>query len=673
MAKAKSTPTTNTAVVHTNQIITTDVITTEVTTRPTGYTPITKSRSATGETKLRPMDPKLQQAVLMQRSGLRKSPTSSTSEDELAVIASVSDPTAWNNLTEVRNPTLITKASGNEPAIVTGRIPIKRVEFIRNLPYVKSLKAARKVSKAVHVTVPDVGANKYAPLPKQTGGKGVLVGIIDFGCDFAHQNFIDKSGKTRLLKFWDQTATTNGNSVPYGRLHLPNDINKALKSTKPYEALGTPLFTGSHGTHVMDIAAGNGKGSGAPGVAPAADLLFVQLSTSNIPWDGPDVVGKNFGDSVNLVEAVRYIFDEAGNKPCVINISLGTNGGPHDGSTLVEKAIDAMLQEKPNRAVVIAASNSHDDGIHASGDVHANGTHDLSWIIDANDFTENEMEIWYKGASGLSVEVIDPTGQSLGTVEPDETGQVKDTNGKVQLVISNRLNDPNNHDNVIGVWLKERNAGNWIVRLINNGSKAVHFHGWIERDDSGQSVFGGERDNSHTLGSISCGHKSISVASYDATKPGFPISWFSSEGPTRDGRNKPEIAAPGSNILAANSTTKKERILMSGTSMAAPAVTGCIALLYAAAAAKGKSLSIDQLRDIITKKGRLTPPAAIWDPRYGYGRIFVPDMISLLPGASSAVSKAFEATPGELIKKQPKKTPPKSAQKSTRKKRKPAL
>jgi hypothetical protein len=112
---------------------------------------------------------------------------------------------------------------------------------------------------------------------------------------------------------------------------------------------------------------------------------------------------------------------------------------------------------------------------------------------------------------------------------------------------------------------------------------------------------------------------------------------------------------------------------MSGTSMAAPAVTGCIALLYAAAAAKGKSLSIDQLRDIITKKGRLTPPATIWDPRFGYGRIFVPDMINLLSGASSAVRKAFEATPGELIKKQPKKTPPKTAQKSTRKKRKPAL
>ncbi len=641
-----------------------------------GYLPVTKSRSASGDSKLTPMDPKLQQAILMNRSGIKKSPTSSTSEDELAVIASVTNESAWNELTEVRNPTLITAARGSEPAIVTGRIPIKRIEFIRNLPFVKSLKGARRLIPVLHNTIPDIGANRYAPLPKQTGGKGVLVGIIDFGCDFAHQNFIDKSGKTRLVKFWDQTATTNGNDVPYGRLFAASDINKALKSTKPYDALGISLFTGAHGTHVMDIAAGNGRGSGAPGVAPAADLMFVQLSTSNIPWDGPDVVGRNFGDSVNLVEAIRYIFDQAGKKPCVINISLGTNGGPHDGSTLVEKAIDGMLLEKPNRAVVIAASNSHDDGIHAAGNVPAYGTHDLSWLVDGNDFTENEMEIWYKGSDQLSVELIDPAGQSLGTVEPNETGQVKDTNGHVQVVISNRLHDPNNKDNVIGIWLKERNTGNWTVRLINHTSKSTHFHAWIERDDSGQSVFGSARDNSHTLGSISCGHKSITVGSYDATKKAFPISWFSSEGPTRDGRKKPEISAPGSNILAANSTTKKERILMSGTSMAAPAVTGSIALLFAAAAARNKSLTIDQLREIITKKGRTGPPEKVWESRFGFGRIFVPAIIGLLPtavAAASKVSKAFEAEPPALIKKQHKKPVLKKTRKATQKKRKAAL
>ena len=66
--------------------------------------------------------------------------------------------------------------------------------------------------------------------------------------------------------------------------------------------------------------------------------------------------------------------------------------------------------------------------------------------------------------------------------------------------------------------------------------------------------------------------------------------------------------------------------------MASPAVTGCIALLYSAAAAAGKTLSIDELRGILFKKGRLNPPAVIWDPRFGYGRVFAPDMVGGLSG-----------------------------------------
>lgn len=129
----------------------------------------------------------------------------------------------------------------------------------------------------------------------------------------------------------------------------------------------------------MDIAAGNGQGTGVPGVAPEADIIFVDLDGSDIPWEGQDVVGTNFGDSVQLLEAMNFIFQGAGNKPCVINASLGTNGGPHDGSSLVEQGIDRLVKQKPNRAVVIAASNSYADNIHAAGSIAAAATYDLSW------------------------------------------------------------------------------------------------------------------------------------------------------------------------------------------------------------------------------------------------------------------------------------------------------
>jgi subtilisin family serine protease len=115
---------------------------------------------------------------------------------------------------------------------------------------------------------------------------------------------------------------------------------------------------GSHGTHVTDIAAGNGAGSGVPGVAPEADIAFVHPALSDISWSGEGVVGVFFGDSVQQPEAVKFLFDEAADRPCVVNISLGTNGGPHDGSSLVEKGLDLLIAERPNRSVVIAAGNA---------------------------------------------------------------------------------------------------------------------------------------------------------------------------------------------------------------------------------------------------------------------------------------------------------------------------
>lgn len=600
------------------------------------YQPITLSLNYTGEGNIGAMDPKLHRAILLKQNGVGKSATSSTGEDEIAVVASVTDPDAWITLTEVRLPNPIIKMPSGE-AIVTGRIPVKRIEYIRSLPFVKSLKAARNLSPAVKKTVPDIGADKFFIKGQHLhGGKDVLVGIIDFGCDYAHHNFLTDAGQTRLIQFWDQTALNNIGNVSYGRLYDAVEINNALRSNDPYAALSYKLERNSHGTHVMDIATGNGSGSGDPGVAPNADIIFVQPSSSDVPSSGPETIEKNFGDSVNLLDAIRYIFDQAGDKPCVINISLGTNGGPHDGSTLVEKAIDGLLMEKENRAVVIAAANSYEDGIHASGEIGPGEYFDLNWQV--HNITESEMEIWYPAGGRLDVEIIDPKNKSLGSVSPMEVGEVMDTNNQLQVVVSNRLADPNNNDNVIGIWLKDQNVGKWRVRLTNTGSTPVPFHGWIEREDRGQSKFVGILDKTHTLGSISCGHKSITVGAYDATTPGSPIAWFSSAGPTRDGREKPEISAPGNNVFAAASRSKSGKTLKSGTSMAAPAVTGIIALIFSNILAAGKSLSIDELRDLIKGMGRVQPPISVWDARFGFGRIYISNVGSLLGSLTDDVA-----------------------------------
>jgi len=208
-------------------------------------------------------------------------------------------------------------------------------------------------------------------------------------------------------------------------------------------------------------------------------------------------------------------------------------------------------------------------------------------------------------------------------VEPGQSRTLTNS-GKTVIFIANRLSDPNNGENNIGIFLEsDLPAGDWIVRLHGVAVTNGVFHAWIERDDAGQSSFAPPNDNSHTLGSISTGRKTIVVGSYDAHKSSTPISFFSSAGPTRDGRQKPEVSAPGHNVLAAWSRTQTKVTRKSGTSMATPAVTGMVALILSEAKAAGRSLTIDQIRDIVSTTARKSPPAAvpIWDSQYGTGRV----------------------------------------------------
>ncbi|HEX5657659.1 MAG TPA: S8 family serine peptidase [Polyangiales bacterium] len=583
------------------------------------------------------LDARLQVAIARRRTGMLRGPTTSVGADEIAIVARVSDVEKWEARSEVRvgvtiGRTLIASDSTRADYLVTARVPIGRVERLRELPFVQSLKASQPLWPVLAATVretrSDVGSlGAYA----SEGGKGVLIGIVDFGLDFAHENFLDADGRSRVELIWNQSAGgAASEGVDYGRLFTRPDIDAALQQPDPYAALGYGPASddwqtaGTHGTHVADIAAGSGRGSGVAGCAPDATIMFVDLSSDDLAWEGPSTVETSFGDSVRLLEAIAFLFERAGDRPCVVNVSLGTNGGPHDGSTPVEQGIDALVRAAPNRAVVIAASNSHEDGIHASGRISRTDKAVLEWRLPF-DHRPAEMEIWLPANARTTLELIASDGTSLGTVGPGSNHQIVGDDGSVLVYVANRLHEPNNGDNVIAIFLAGAfPRGTWRVVLHEQSSEALEFHAWIERFDNAQSSFVPPHDNRFTLGSISCGFETIVVGSYDAHKSSTPISYFSSEGPTRDGRQKPELSAPGHDVLAAWSRTQRQATRKSGTSMAAPAVTGIIALVFADAVSRGQAISSASLRELLRGSARVTPVQghhSDWDSRYGAGRV----------------------------------------------------
>lgn len=576
------------------------------------------------------LDPQLQKLILKRRAGeqlspalVEESPDGVPEVDVLAVLRDPSQPVP--GLTIVR-------VIGD---VVTGTCSIDRIEEVRANPNVLSLKGARGVIPTLTFSVPEIRADRETlrrELPVGTpdvGGSGVIVGVVDFGCDIAHDNFRRADGTTRLLVLWDQNGPKTSMSpagFPYGREFTTERINAALHSANPYQNLAYDPGDQAHGTHVMDIAAGNGRGSGTPGVAPQADLVFVQVATESL-----DSSSTSFGNSRRLLEAVDYIFAKAAQlgRPAVVNLSLGTHGGPHDGSTPAERGFDHLLRTA-SRAVVISAGNSHQRRSHARGHLTPGQVGTLRWEKFEGDITANECEIWYDGGSRLEMSLVFPDGTRLGPVGPGQTATVQQDGEQLGLLI-HRAGDPLNGDNQIDILLGPRLPhGVWGVELRAAGATPFEYHAWIERDDDrrtppgailpNQSKFiAADADATHTVGSISCGRDTIVVGSYSATVDARDLSSFSSEGPTRDGKRKPELSAPGDRIEAARSRSDGGTVTMSGTSMAAPHVTGLVALLMQAA---GRALTTAEIREAVLGHVRRDPPTGgSWHPRYGNGRV----------------------------------------------------
>jgi hypothetical protein len=488
----------------------------------------------------------------------------------------------------------------------------------------------------------EVGLPNRRYKTKKLTGKKVLVGIIDDGCALADCNFLKPraagaKAKSRILYLWDQAGTGNaaaGWTTPPGFYGLQLDdkaIDKALnlpahkngdliREDLVYKYLGYPMReVETHGTHVMDIATGNGQSlMGVEGIAPEADIIFVQLPTEAIEG-GATVLWRH------ILDAVVYILDRAskakgpdGKKPApaVVNISYGGYDGAHDGTSDLELALDELLAEA-DRAVVIAAGNGFEARCHAVKPVAQNAGGSFRWIVNPQDPTANDLDIWYDKKSELQVRLsspgpaLDPAGWIA--VGQSRTPIMTTTDGKTVGYIEHLENNaggvnPNNANRIV-ITLNATDAaagsgvygpapsGTWLVEVRHVSGPDAVVHAWIWRDDSGrpkdarlrQSRFHpDDADPASSISGWATGQKTISVGAYNSATQ--EICGYSACGPTgptgpTPGREKPEVYAPaeedvrGRGVLSASALSANPS-RMNGTSASAPHISALIALIF---------------------------------------------------------------------------------------------
>lgn len=506
-------------------------------------------------------------------------------------------------------------------------------------------------------------------LPQAYDGSGVVMGVMDVGFDLTHPTFLsDDASRCRIQRFWDMLSPdTVGSRLPVGRDYGGSGLLDDVQHSADAGLL-------SHGTHTLGIAAGTGYDSPYRGMAPGSDLCLVSNAVTN------DVVLIDSADLDKYTSATdalgfKYIFDYADSmgQPCVISFSEGFAGSFSEDDRLFCQFVDALLG--PGHILVTSAGNESGQpgyinkpaGQAAAGAFVNTGSKTFSFFVRSRDAYRLHFLFYEPGASvpadSLSVDVASIAPVPSPDVAPDSAYadslvadtlayglqvykyasafQPLDTVCYVELTAS----QPLYKGFLVAVVLSSVQAD---VELWGcPGSKFVNRASWADAEVKGNVLLPGTMPRVITVGATE--HRS-EVVNYAGELRPFTtaafkggISRYSSVGPTPEGWVKPDVCAPGINVISSYSSYYLEQNpnasdirsdvehfdyngrtyawnADSGTSMASPVVGGAIALWLQAC----PSLSPEQVMDVLAHTCR-RPDASLDYPNntYGHGEIDV--------------------------------------------------
>ena len=506
-------------------------------------------------------------------------------------------------------------------------------------------------------------------------GRGTLVGVIDTGIDFRHDDLRNDDGSSRVQALLDHRTPEDGRHKRIGSfggaIWHKDEIDALLAAEDQHvtPALQIPQRdVDGHGTHVSSLAASNGRatGQGFPsgryvGIAPEAGLLVAQTAGADGSFTDVDVL-----DSCRFMLTERKLLD----RPLVVNLSLGGSGGPHDGTTNIEIAFDQLFpREARGLALTVAAGNDGLRDIHAGGWA-LDGEETLTLALDPGGSGDLPIDLWYRGDLDLAVE--SPGGRRTPWVP---RGQHLDAmfEGEAEILIDNGEPSPNTEliDAIAvirGSSIAPPAKGNWKLHVRGRSirydawlidsliAQLAHFSDHIVTDD--QLTVPATARSAISVGSLVSRYdwptldgRMFAIPASEPSRIGEP-STFSAMGPTADGRFAPDVAAPGEFIIGAMSRDATPKVptsvfradpsdltllwaddgvhgVLRGTSQATPIVTGVIALLFEA----DPTLSSETVREILRATAQPVPDTAAWSPKSGFGRVDAARALAYLRGA----------------------------------------
>lgn len=406
-------------------------------------------------------------------------------------------------------------------------------------------------------------------------GKGVLIGVIDSGIEYANADFRQKDGATRIRFLWDQTVEgTPPEGYRIGSEFSAEQINEALQQpNRTMRLQKVPSVDSSgHGTAVAGVAAGNGRNSGGRyrGTAPDAELIIVKLGNPG---------GVGFPRTAELMQAVDYIVQKAEmlQMPVSVNISFGNTYGAHNGTSLPERFLDAAAQIG-RTLISVGTGNEGAEAGHTSGFVREGEETSVPLGVQERQGAFS-LQIWTDYTDVIGVTIKTPSGERVGPIR-EVMGTQRFLTGKTEILLY--YGEPSPYSGLNEIFLEFLpvddyvNSGEWNIILVPEQIVTGRFEMWLPASytlNEGTAFFYPTEELTLTIPSTAS--RVLTVAAYDADTMSYAD--FSGRGRKSQNNQKPDLAAPGVNVVSVQG--EEGYASFTGTSFAAPFASGGAALL----------------------------------------------------------------------------------------------